>query len=258
MQEEGVSDRPKNLAKARIEKLDRVLARDPDAFAARFERAGLHREQGAYEAAKADYLELLRRQQTDFGVLNDFGNLVLQAGYKDAARPLCSEAVRHHPDNPMGRVNLATLLFLVDEHDEARTHFEAALHADPDHIHAHRGMGNLLAEIGDAAGARAHRDKGFKGHFLPTLPYHGERPPIRVLLLVSAAGGNTPTASLLDERVFQTTVLVSEYCDPKIVLPAHDVVFNSIGDADICAEGLEAACSVLRRTSRPVIKIGRA
>lgn len=43
------------------------------------------------------------------------------------------------------------------------------------------------------------------------------------------------------------------------------MVFNSIGDADICAESLEAACAVLRRTSRPVInhplavgKTGRA
>ena len=260
-----MSDRPQNLPKSRIEKLDRVLARDPDAFAARFERAGLHREQGAYEAAKQDYLELLRRRPTDFGVLNDFGNLVLKAGYKDAARSLFSESVRHHPDNPMGRVNLATLLFLLDEHEEARAHFEAALRADPDHIHAHRGMGNLLAEIGDAAGARKHRDRGFKDHFLTTLPYRGERPPVRVLLLVSAAGGNTPTASLLDEQVFQTSVLVSEYYDGKVPLPAHDVVFNGIGDADICAEGLDAACRVLRHTSRPVInhplavsKTGRA
>src|SRR4029077_3999117 len=60
-------------------------------------------------------------------------------------------------------------------------------------------------------------------------------------------------------------VLVTEYYDSKIALPAHDVVFNSIGDADICAEGLEAACAVLRHTSRPVInhplavfKTGRA
>jgi Tetratricopeptide repeat len=260
-----VSDRSKNLPKSRIEELDRVLARDPDAFAARFERAGLYREQGAYEAAKADYLELLRRRPTDFGVLNDFGNLVLKAGYKDAARSLFSEAVRHHPDNPMGRVNLATLLFLLDEHDAARSHFEAALRADPDHIHAHRGMGNLLAEIGDAAGARAHRDKGFKNNFLTMLPCRGARPPVRVLLLVSAAGGNTPTASLLDDQVFQTSVLVTEYYDAKVALPAHDVVLNSIGDADICAEGLEAACAVLRHTSRPVInhplavgKTGRA
>ena len=126
-------------------------------------------------------------------------------------------------------------------------------------------MGNVLAEIGDAARARAHRDRGFKNDFLTTLPYRGGRPPIRVLLLVSAAGGNTPTASLLDEQVFQTTVLVSEYYDAKVALPGHDVVFNSIGDADICAEGLEAACSVLRHTGRPLInhplavgKTGRA
>src|ERR1700726_2595543 len=250
MQEAGVSDRPRSSSKSRIEKLDRALARDPDAFAARFERAGLHREQGAYEAAKADYLELLRRRPTDFGVLNDFGNLVLTAGYKDAARSLFGEAVRHHPDNPMGRVNLATLLFLLDEHDAARTHFEAALRADPDHIHAHRGMGNLLAEIGDEAGARAHRDRGFKSNFLTTLPYRGVRPPVRVLLLVSAAGGNTPTASLLDEQVFQTSVLVTEYYDVKVALPAHDVVFNSIGDADICAEGLDAAGGVRFHTGR--------
>jgi hypothetical protein len=249
-----VSDRPPRASpKRRIHELDRLLAREPDAIAARFERAGLHREQGDYEAAKRDYLELLRRRPTDFGTLNDFGSLALKAGYTDAARSLFGEAVRHHPDNPMGRVNLGNLLFLLDELDEARGHFEAALRADPDHIHAHRGMGNLLAELGDMAGARRHRDKGFGNHFLTTFPCRGDRPPIRVLLLVSAAGGNTPTASLLDEHVFQTSVLVTEYDDRNMPLPAHDVVFNSIGDADICRDGLEAACAVLRRSDRPVI-----
>lgn len=249
-----MSDRPPRASpKRRIHELDRLLARDPDAIEARVERAGLHREQGDYEAAKRDYLELLRRRPTDFGTLNDFGSLVLKAGYTDAARSLFCEAVRHHPDNPMGRVNLANLLFLLDELDEARGHFEAALQADPDHIHAHRGMGNLLAELGDLAGARRHRDKGFRNHFLTTFPCRGDRPPIRLLLLVSAAGGNTPTASLLDEHVFQTSVLVTEYDDPEVPLPEHDVVFNSIGDADICRDGLEAACAVLRRTERPVI-----
>ncbi len=243
---------------ARIRELDRLLARDPDAIAARFERAGLHREQGDYEAAKADYVELLRRQPTDFGALNDFGNLVLKAGYKDAARSLFSEAVRHHPDNPTGRVNLGNLLFHLDEFEAAGAQFEAALRADPEHIHAHRGMGYVLAELGDALGARVHRDKGFSRHFLTTLPYRGDWAPIRVLLLVSAQGGNTPTASLLDDRLFQTTVLVTEYYDAKMPLPAHDVVFNGIGDADVCGEGLQAACDVLRRTGRPVINHPRA
>jgi hypothetical protein len=156
-------------------------------------------------------------------------------------------------------------LFLIGEQAAARAHFEAALRIDPDHIHAHRGMGNLLAALGDMTGARAHRDKGFKDHALTVLPYRGEGMPINVLLLVSAAGGNIPTNSLLDDRQFQTSVLVTEYADPNAALPPHDLVFNSIGDADLCREGLEAACLVVERTTRPVInhptqvlKTGRA
>jgi hypothetical protein len=249
----------------RIQDLNRSLQQDPDARQARFERAGLFREEGLFEEAKRDYLELLRRTPTDFGALNDFGTLVLKAGYKEAARSLFSEAVRHHPENPNGHVNFANLLFLLGEREQARVHFEAALRIDPDHFHAHRGMGNLLAEIGDHAGAQSHRHKGFKDHFLTTLPYRGDGPAVSVLLLVSAAGGNIPTSSILDDRHFQTTVLVAEYDDPKVPLPRHDLVFNGIGDADLCREGLEGACAVLRRTDRPVInhpqmvlKTGRA
>lgn len=237
----------------RLRELDRALAHDPDCFAARFERAGLLREQGSFEEAKRDYIELIRRRPTDFGTLNDFGTLVLNAGYRQAARSLFNEAVRHHPDNANGRVNLANLLLLIGERSEARVHFEAALAVDPGHVHAHRGMGNLLAEIGDEAGARRHRDRGFKDHFLTTLPYRGEGSPIAVLLLVSALGGNIPTSSILDDRHFRTSVLVTEYCDDAATLPPHDVVFNGIGDADLCGEGLDAAGKVLARTSRPVI-----
>jgi hypothetical protein len=256
---------PKTATSVRIDELDRALERDPDAIAARYERAGLLREQGSFEAAKHDYLELIRRRPTDFGALNDFGTLVLKAGHREAARSLFGEAVRHHPGNPNGHVNLANLLFLIGEQAEARVHFEAALKIDPDHIHAHRGMGNLLAELGDARAARAHRDKGFKNHFSTTLPYRGDGPPISVLLLISAAGGNIPAESLLDNRTVKTTVLVTEYAEANVPLPQHDLVFNSIGDADLCREGLDAACSVLARTRRPVInhpavvlKTGRA
>lgn len=246
--------RPKPTApKARIAQLDCLLARDPDAIELLFERAGLLREQGRFEEAKRDYLALIARQPTDFTALNDFGMLVLNAGYKDAARSLFGRAVRHHPNNRMGRVNLANLLFLMGDQVQAREHLEAALKIDPDYVHAHRVMANLLAEAGDYAGARWHRDKGFVDRFLTTMPYRGDRTPLRVLLLVSAVGGNTPMASFLDDQFFETHVLVTEYYDPKLPLPAHDVVFNSIGDADICREGLEAAGAVLRRTKRPVI-----
>jgi hypothetical protein len=90
------------------------------------------------------------------------------------------------------------------------------------------------------------------------LPYRGDEAPVSVLLLVSAAGGNIPASALLDDRYFKTTVLVTEYDDPKMPLPLHDFVFNSIGDADLCRDGLESACAVLKRTARPVINHPRA
>ena len=70
----------------------------------------------------------------------------------------------------MGRVNLASLLFLTGEPEQARQHLDAALQVDPANVHAHRIMANLLAETGDQAGARRHRDKGFGSCFLTTLP----------------------------------------------------------------------------------------
>ena len=46
---------------------------------------------------------------------------------------------------------------------------------------------------------------------------------------------------------------MTEYYDPHAALPPHDLVFNSIGDADICGEGLESACVLVAQTGRPVI-----
>jgi hypothetical protein len=244
---------PQPTRAARLLDLDRLLERAPDADAMRFERAGLLREQGRFEEAKADYLELLRRKPDDFAALNDFGALVLKAGYREAARSLFGAAVRHHPDNPNGHVNLANLLLLLGDYATAQNHFEAALHLDPGHLHAHRGLGNLLAELGDDANARRHRDLGFAGHAVTPLPYRGKLPPIRALLLVSACGGNIPTGALIDDHVFQTTALVAEYAEPDAPLPPHDIVFNGIGDADLCREGLQAARAIVARSPRPVI-----
>jgi Flp pilus assembly protein TadD len=252
--DEVVTDRPRQSARhRRLQGLDRRLEQDPDAIDARFERAGLLREQGSFAEAKRDYLALLERMPTHFGGLNDFGTLLVTAGFRDAARTVFSQAVHHHPSNPAGHVNLANFLFLAGEPLQARIHFDAALKLDPGHVHAHRGLANVLAEIGDEAGARRHRDCGFKNNFLTTLPYHGDGPPVSVLLLVSALGGNIPTTSLLDDKVFRTIVLVTEYDDPAVPLPPHDLVFNGIGDADLCRQGLDSACSVLARTPRPVI-----
>src|ERR1700722_7085350 len=122
---------------AHLEHLDAQLAQNPDAIEPRFARASLLREGGRTEEAKRDCRELLRRPTAHFGALNDFVTMLLATGYRDAARPVFEQAVRHHPDQPSGHVNLANLLFKLDELASARAHFEAALQVDPAHVHAH-------------------------------------------------------------------------------------------------------------------------
>ena len=79
-----------------------------------------------------------------------------------------------------------------------------------------------------------------------------------MLQLVSSGGGNIPTAPFLDDRVFLTSVIVADYFDPAGPLPPHQLIFNAIGDADLCQPALQAAARLVERTSAPVINDPRA
>ena len=174
-------------------------------------------------------------------------------GAIDAACRVYSEAIAHHPQNPMGHVNLANLLLRANKHQQARGYYETVLRIDPDHAPAHQGLGAVLADLGDRDGAADHFRKGFRGHAISTLPYRGTKPPVTLLQLVSSGGGNIPTASFLDDRTFLTSVIVTDHLDPSVPLPPHQLIFNAIGDADLCAPALNAAADLIARTSAPVI-----
>jgi hypothetical protein len=75
---------------------------------------------------------------------------------------------------------------------------------------------------------------------------------------VSSGGGNIPTAPFLDDRIFSTTVIVADYFDPWLPLPPHQLIFNAIGDADLCRPALEAAVQLVARSPAPVINDPRA
>lgn len=233
--------------------LDARLAAEPDAVEPRFERAGLLAALGRDGEARAEYIEILRRDGAHFGALNDLGNLLYRTGFRRAARTAYEEAVARHPANPMGHVNLANLLLDSGDYTLARTHYEAALRADPAHPQAHQGLAMVLAELGDDAGAARHREIGFRGRSAVALPYRGTAAPIEVLLLVAAEGGNIPTRLLLDDRIFGGMAVVPEFHDADAKLPPHRLVFNAIGDADRSRHALEAAAALLRRSSAPVI-----
>ncbi len=250
----GEGNWPPRLAQeARLRELEDLLASEPAAIEPGVERAALLNALGRAQDAQQAYLDVLARAPTHFGALNDFGAFLSAQGFRTAARTVFREAVAHHPGNPMGHINLANRLLRDGDLATAREHFEIALRLDPDHPQAHQGLGALLAEVGEHAGAEMHRSRGYRKQFITTLPYRGTKPPVPLLLLVSAAGGDTPTAPFLDSSIFLSSVVVADFFDPAVELPPHRVVFNAIGDADLCRPALEAAASLLQRTAAPVV-----
>jgi glutamate/tyrosine decarboxylase-like PLP-dependent enzyme len=255
------ADAPWPAQRAREEALhdlDARLAEDPESVSLRFERAGLLAELGRPLEARNAYIDLLARDPAHRLALNNLGTLLYATGYRTAARTAYAEAVARHPDDPMGHVNLGNILHEMGDYPAARQHFEAALGVDPGHAEAHQGLAYVLAELGDHAGADLHRRLGFQDRAVRTLPYRGQGSPVSLLLLVSSRGGNIPTRHLLDDRVFQTHVVVPEFYGPKVPLPPHQVVFNAIGDADLAAESLAAAQSIVALTEARVINLPSA
>jgi tetratricopeptide (TPR) repeat protein/glutathione synthase/RimK-type ligase-like ATP-grasp enzyme len=252
---------PRLARQERLRQLEALLARHPlpeDAINLEIERAALLAALTRRDDAKLAFITILRKAPTHFNALNQFGALLTDMGAIDAACRVYAEAILHHPENPAGHVNLANLLLRANEHEKARRHYEAALRIDPDHATAHQGMGAVLSDLGERAAARAHFQKGFRGHAIAALPYRGDKAPLQLLQLLSSGGGNIPTALFLDDTRYQTTVVIADHLDPSAALPPHRLIFNAIGDADLCDEALRAACRLVAQNKAPVINDPRA
>jgi hypothetical protein len=204
------------------------------------------------EAAKLAYLQVLRNDPTSFHALNELGNLALAGGFRSAARTAYAEAVRRHPGNAIARVNLANVLRGDNDIAGARSHYEAALAIDSRMHQAHQGMAWVLKDI-DRDAAERHLQLGFSGRSLVTIPYRGKAVGIPLLLLVSARGGNIPTDLWINDRRFTIHAVYTEFYDPRVALPHHALVFNAIGDADLCEMALSRCEEVLANSSAPVV-----
>lgn len=110
-----------------------------------------------------------------------------------------------------------------------------------------------LAGLGEYEAAEVHRRKIAAMQSVFEHPYRGSTKPVPILLLVSSIGGNTPIEKLLDDKVFQTYVVVADFYDPKTPLPEHRLVINGIGDTDLSEQALIAAETITRFTSAPVL-----
>lgn len=245
--------RPAQLRRQALCEVEAQLKLDPESIALRFDRACLLNEMGRTEDAKQAYLDVLTRSPGHVGALNNLGTLLYFTGYRTAARSAYTEAIRLHPREPMARVNLGNMFLEAGDLAGAREHYEAALAINPKFAEAHQGLGNLLAELGQEEAAAAHQRAGHWDSRPTELAYRGEAEPLTVLLLTSGRRGDVPIRHLLDDKIFRTFVVLPNVYDPDVPLPGHQVVFNAIGDADLCRQALDRAVTLMDRTFAPVI-----
>jgi tetratricopeptide (TPR) repeat protein len=203
--------------------------------------------------AKRAYVDVLRHDPACLEALLELARLALRSGHRSAARTAYEQAILCHPQDPTARVNLGALLIESDEFEAARVQFEAAVALRPDLAAAHHGLARALTALGDAKGAAMHLRRSYGVGGLAPQPFCGAGPGVQILLLVSDAGGNIPTGGLLDDTVFAVTALYAERYDPGLTLPPHALVFNAIGDADLCGEALRNARAIVARTPAPVV-----
>jgi glutathione synthase/RimK-type ligase-like ATP-grasp enzyme len=244
---------PRRRQEDRLSELEDCLAGGGQTINLEIERAALLNALERPLDAKQAFIDILRREPENFSALNEFGTLLFGMGMIAAACRVYAEAIAHHPDNPAGHVNLANILLRANSLTDAKEHYEIALRIDPAHPQAHQGLGAVLSDLGDHAAARWHFDRGFLHHAVSVLPYRGKQKPVALLRLVSSGGGNIPADGFLDDRTFLTTVIVADYFDASADLPDHQLIFNAIGDADLCKPALDAAGRLIARSRAPVI-----
>jgi aromatic-L-amino-acid/L-tryptophan decarboxylase len=258
---------PRPLWEAELLDVEQQLASSPDSLDLRFRRAILLSELGRLGEARDDFIAVLKRDPQHLEALRRLGNVLIAMGHRMAARLVYHEAVTRHADDPLSHVNIGN--FLLEEIErlvepgqenqaqqfrcEARAHFEEALRLQAGYDLAHEGLSYVFAALGDEPNAAFHRRRAFQNRSIIRLPYRGAREPLTVLQLVSATGGNVRLRRFLDNRIFQSFIVLPEFFDRATPLPPHQLVVNGIGDPELSFGALAAAEPLLALTSAPVV-----
>lgn len=203
--------------------------------------------------AKTLFIEIIRANPAHFQAWNNLGNLLFETGYTSAAHTAYSAAATYHPGEASAHVNLGNVLLYKNDLAAAQTHFRNALELDSGLAEAHQGLASILHRQNDEAQAAYHRAQGFGNKAVTTLAYRGRDKPAPLLILASALEGNIPWRFLIDQSVFETTIVAVEYFDHSLDLTSLPLIFNAIGDADLSREGLEIARQMVAGTGANVI-----
>jgi tetratricopeptide (TPR) repeat protein len=241
------------MREAALRGIETRLQTEPDAIGLRFERARMLDSLGRPAEAKAAFADVLRRDPMHFQALCDLGTLQFKNGDVRGARISFQTLADRHPGNSIAHANLGFMLLKNGELAAARDRYARAVELDPKSAEARKGLGLVLEMLGETASAREHADRAFREAPLTSTPYRGNGSAPEVLAIVSFTAGNVHLQHYVTPEYFGVHKLVAEYADLTKPLPPHDVIFNAVGDADLCGPALDAARAIVAKSSKPII-----
>jgi aromatic-L-amino-acid/L-tryptophan decarboxylase len=243
---------------AALRVVNRALAFEPGSIERLFQRGNLLELMGRGPEALDTYRKLLELDPTHRGALNNTGSLLSGCGKNDEAREAYALAAAHHPHDAMSQMNYANSLRRNGELEKAGERFQLALDIAPDSWQAHLGISSVLANLGGSEKAAVHRRAAFHGRSVVPLTYRGEQAPVTVLELVAIGQGNTRFRNFLSDSIFKRCLVATEYYEPTMTLPPHQIVVNTIGDAEAAGPALLGAQALLAHTTAPVMNAPEA
>jgi Flp pilus assembly protein TadD/glutathione synthase/RimK-type ligase-like ATP-grasp enzyme len=241
-----------NVTEEALAGIEAALESHRDAVDLLFARACLLEELGRLTRARGAYKGVLARDAIHFGALMNLGTMLYLENRRPEARILYMHATKNYPDNANAFVNLGNVL-AEDDSPAARRAYERALELEPTHPTASFGLALLFEAQGDTAAAQTYRRRAFAEPIVRTAPYHGSGPPLRLLVLLAAHGGNIVTTLLFDDHQIESISLVTDSYRDGMALPPHDLIFNAIGDADRADDTLAVAERVIAASGAPVL-----
>lgn len=232
------------------------LAGAPDDADLRFEVARCLDDLGRTGEAMQAYRAVLLVAPQHFAALTNLGTLFVEQDRPEGAQVCFDAALAANPSDPLAHLNRAHLALQSGAQDDARVAFERVLERFPDDVqaraHAHNGLSRVYERLGDAARSREHLAHALERPIAWTFPHRGTGTPLRVLVLTSPRGGDVISNQFFDDRRIERTVIVPESFRGT-PLPAHDLIFNGIGEPDSSRATLECAVELLASSRAPVI-----
>jgi Flp pilus assembly protein TadD/glutathione synthase/RimK-type ligase-like ATP-grasp enzyme len=216
--------------------------------------------QGAIMAAIAATDPALVALELSAAIDADHPEPHLELGHAYAAldRPSDAErcfkrALALDPGSAEPHASLGMVYLNVGIDDGAEHHSRRALELDGAHAVASQTLAALLEARGEHEAARAQLDIAYRRQSLFAQPAAAAR--LKVLVLATVSSGNVPYRLLMPQGFYSRLVWYMEYAR-QAETPApdqYDLVFNSIGDADLAEPSAAGVARFLEGCAKPLL-----